>query len=104
MSQKTFELLDPDLKTLDLRKLLKEDGCMKKVKMKTKLERLRTIYGCSVVRGTPKLRRPVRHFARQVRKLFSRSGLRSLGVGPWHDEGETVRPSSVKSPRLASST
>ena len=44
MSQKkTFEFLDPDLKALDPRKLLKKDGCMEKVKMKTNLERLRTI-------------------------------------------------------------
>ena len=34
--------MDPDLKVLDPRKLLKKNGCMEKVKMKTNLERLRT--------------------------------------------------------------
>ena len=41
--KKTFEFLDPDLKALDPRKLLKKDGYMGKVKMKTNLEHLRTI-------------------------------------------------------------
>ena len=40
--KKTFEFLDPDLKALDPRKLLKKDGYKEKVKMKTNLERLRT--------------------------------------------------------------
>ena len=42
--KKTFELMDPDLKVLDPRKLLKKNGCMEKVKMKTKLERQRKIH------------------------------------------------------------
>ena len=41
--KKTFEFFDPDLKALDLRKFPKKDGYMEKVKMKTNLERLRTI-------------------------------------------------------------
>ena len=40
--KKTFEFLDPDLKALDPRKLLKKDGYKEKVKIKTNLERLRT--------------------------------------------------------------
>ena len=41
--KKTFEFLDPDLKAFDARKLLKKDGYMEKVKMKTNLEPLRTM-------------------------------------------------------------
>ena len=51
VTKKTFEILDPDLKALDPRKLLKKDGCMEKVRMKTILEHLRTIYICSCVRS-----------------------------------------------------
>ena len=40
---KKIELLDSELKALDPRKWLKRDGCTEKVKMKTKLEHLRTI-------------------------------------------------------------
>ena len=46
VTKKPFEFLDPDLKALDPRKLLKNYGhtyIMEKVKMKTNLERLRTI-------------------------------------------------------------
>ena len=43
LKEKIFEILDPDLKTLDPRILLKKDGYMEKVKMKTNLEPLRTI-------------------------------------------------------------
>ena len=42
--KKPFGFLDPDLKALDPRKLLKKDGYKEKVNMKTNLERLRTIF------------------------------------------------------------